>query len=128
MRRQSVKQPALSIYTRGTMSNQSTNAFFSGLQQNLEQLREQGLYKGERVIASRQGAEVVCDDGRTLINMCANNYLGLSGDLQTQEASIEATRKYGYGLSSVRFICGTPTVHKGLEAALAEVLGTGDTH
>ena len=109
------------------MSEQAKNAFFSGLQQNLETLREQGLYKTERVIASRQGAEVVAEDGRKLINMCANNYLGLSGDLQTQQASIEATEKYGYGLSSVRFICGTQTVHKQLEKALSDFLGTEDT-
>src|SRR5450830_1901789 len=109
------------------MSEQAKNTFFSGLQQNLDQLRQQGLYKSERVIASRQGAEVVCDDGRTLINMCANNYLGLSGDVQTQEASIAATQKYGYGLSSVRFICGTQTVHKELEQAITAFLGTADT-
>ena len=109
------------------MSDQAKNAFFSGLQQNLDTLRGQGLYKPERVLASRQGAEVVADDGRTLINMCANNYLGLSGDLQTQQASIAATEKYGYGLSSVRFICGTQTVHKELEKAISAFLGTEDT-
>jgi glycine C-acetyltransferase len=109
------------------MSDQAKNAFFSGLQQNLDTLRGQGLYKPERVLASRQGAEVVAEDGRTLINMCANNYLGLSGDLQTQQASIEATEKYGYGLSSVRFICGTQTVHKELEKAISAFLGTEDT-
>ncbi|HEX8612413.1 MAG TPA: glycine C-acetyltransferase [Telluria sp.] len=109
------------------MSEQAKSAFFSGLQQNLDTLREQGLYKPERVLASRQGAEVVADDGRTLINMCANNYLGLSGDLQTQQASIEATEKYGYGLSSVRFICGTQTVHKELEKAISAFLGLEDT-
>ncbi|MFM9433148.1 glycine C-acetyltransferase [Janthinobacterium sp. CG_23.3] len=109
------------------MSEQTKSVFFSGLQQSLDQLREQGLYKPERVIASRQGAEVVCDDGRTLINMCANNYLGLSGDLQTQQASIAATEQYGYGLSSVRFICGTQTVHKQLEQAISSFLGTEDT-
>lgn len=109
------------------MSDQAKNAFFSGLQQNLNTLREQGLYKPERVLASRQGAEVVAADGRTLINMCANNYLGLSGDLQTQQASIAATEQYGYGLSSVRFICGTQTVHKELEQAISSFLGTEDT-
>jgi glycine C-acetyltransferase len=109
------------------MSDQAKQAFFSGLQTNLDTLRGQGLYKPERVLASRQGAEVVADDGRTLINMCANNYLGLSGDLQTQQASIEATEKYGYGLSSVRFICGTQTVHKELEKAISAFLGTEDT-
>ncbi len=109
------------------MSDQAKNAFFTGLATNLESLCGQGLYKPERVLASRQGAEVVAEDGRTLINMCANNYLGLSGDLQTQQASIEATEKYGYGLSSVRFICGTQTVHKELEKAISSFLGTEDT-
>jgi glycine C-acetyltransferase len=109
------------------MSDQAKNTFFTGLQSKLDTLREEGLYKPERVIASRQGAEVVADDGRTLINMCANNYLGLSGDEQTVQASIAATEKYGYGLSSVRFICGTQTVHKELEKAISSFLGTEDT-
>ncbi|WP_426112564.1 glycine C-acetyltransferase [Massilia sp. PWRC2] len=109
------------------MSEQSKAPFFSGLQASLDTLREQGLYKPERVLASRQGAEVTGADGRHLINMCANNYLGLSGDLETQQASIEATERYGYGLSSVRFICGTQTVHKELERALADFLGMEDT-
>ncbi len=108
------------------MSDQARQAFYGGLSANLDKLREQGLYKPERVLASRQGAVVTADDGRTLINMCANNYLGLSGDLHTQQASIAATEKYGYGLSSVRFICGTQTVHKELEAALAAFLGMED--
>ncbi len=101
--------------------------FLSGLGDKLASLREQGLYKPERVIASRQGAEVVCDDGRRLINLCANNYLGLSGDEATVRAAVDATEKYGYGLSSVRFICGTQTVHKQLERALSEFLGMEDT-
>ena len=101
--------------------------FYTGLESGLAGLREQGLYKPERVIASRQGAEVVCDDGRTLINLCANNYLGLSGDEATVRAAIDATEQYGYGLSSVRFICGTQTVHKQLERALSEFLGMEDT-
>jgi glycine C-acetyltransferase len=109
------------------MSDQASGAFFNGLRDNLETLRAQGLYKNERVIASRQGAEVVCDDGRTLINMCANNYLGLSGDHATQQAAIAAVEQYGYGLSSVRFICGTQTVHRQLEQALSAFLGMPDT-
>ncbi|MFT5643399.1 MAG: glycine C-acetyltransferase [Janthinobacterium sp.] len=107
------------------MNKQAT--FFDGLQKNLDQLHEQGLYKAERVLASRQGAEVVCDDGRTLINMCANNYLGLAGDLETQQAAIAAAEQYGYGLSSVRFICGTQLVHKQLEQAISSFLGFDDT-
>jgi glycine C-acetyltransferase len=108
-----------------TSTNKST--FFSSLASNLDSLREQGLYKKERVIASRQGSLVECDDGRQLINLCANNYLGLSGDEATVQASIAATEQYGYGLSSVRFICGTQTVHKQLESAIADFLGMEDT-
>lgn len=104
----------------------SRTNFIHGLASNLDNLREQGLYKPERVIASRQGSEVTCDDGRKLINLCANNYLGLSGDESMVQASIAATEQYGYGLSSVRFICGTQTVHKQLETALSAFLGTED--
>lgn len=103
------------------------NSFFTGLSDNLNSLREQGLYKPERVISSRQGSLVQCDDGRELINLCANNYLGLSGDEQTVQAAIKATEEFGYGLSSVRFICGTQTVHKQLERAIADFLGMEDT-
>lgn len=103
------------------------NAFFTDLSNNLNGLREQGLYKPERVISSRQGSLVQCDDGRELINLCANNYLGLSGDEQTVQAAIKATEEFGYGLSSVRFICGTQTVHKQLERAIADFLGMEDT-
>lgn len=102
----------------------SRQNFISNLAGNLDNLREQGLYKPERVIASRQGSEVICDDGSKLINLCANNYLGLSGDESMVQASIAATEKFGYGLSSVRFICGTQTVHKQLEQALSAFLGT----
>ena len=103
------------------------NAFYNGLKNTIDQLRQSGLYKVERVLASRQGAEVVGSDGRHLINMCANNYLGLSGSQSLVQASIKATEEFGYGLSSVRFICGTQTVHKQLEAALSQFLGTEDT-
>jgi glycine C-acetyltransferase len=99
------------------MSKQA--AFYSQLQQTLTTLRNEGLFKPERVIASRQGAEVTGSDGRMLINMCANNYLGLSGQEWVAQAAIAATEKYGYGLSSVRFICGTQTVHKELELRTA---------
>ena len=109
------------------MSTTTTkNAFYTGLEANLAKLKTEGLFKPERVIASRQGSEVTCDDGRKLINMCANNYLGLSGEESLVKASIAATEKYGYGLSSVRFICGTQTVHKQLERAIADFLGTED--
>jgi glycine C-acetyltransferase len=107
------------------MGTQRQN-FYGELAGKLDLLCEQGLYKPERVIASRQGAEVVCDDGRKLINLCANNYLGLSGDETLVKAAIDATERYGYGLSSVRFICGTQTVHKELEQAISGFLGMED--
>ncbi len=102
------------------------DSFYQGLQANLDALREQGLFKGERIIASRQGSRVTCDDGRSLINLCANNYLGLSGEEALVQAAEAATERYGYGLSSVRFICGTQTVHKELEKAIADFLGMED--
>jgi len=106
--------------------NNGNQAFYAQLADGLSGLRKEGLFKPERVLASRQGAEVVCDDGKTLLNLCANNYLGLSGDEAMVQASIAATEKYGYGLSSVRFICGTQTVHKQLERALADFVGMED--
>lgn len=102
-------------------------AFHDRLDEGLGAMRREGLFKPERVLTSRQGAEVACDDGRTRINMCANNYLGLSGDESTVRAALKATEQYGYGLSSVRFICGTQTVHKELERALSDFLGMEDT-
>ncbi len=102
------------------------DSFYQGLQANLDALREQGLFKSERVLASRQGSQVTCDDGRALINLCANNYLGLSGEEALVEAAEAATERFGYGLSSVRFICGTQTVHKELEKAIADFLGMED--
>jgi glycine C-acetyltransferase len=108
------------------MTQSAKQDFYARLEQDLAGLRTQGLYKPERVIASRQGAEVVCDDGQTRINLCANNYLGLSGNRQMADDAIKAIEQYGYGLSSVRFICGTQTVHKQLERALAEFLGMED--
>ncbi|MDY7574225.1 glycine C-acetyltransferase [Actimicrobium sp. CCI2.3] len=109
------------------MSVNNKKTFFTGLEQELDRLKDAGLYKNERVLASRQGPEVVCDDGRTLINLCANNYLGLSGEESTVRAAVAATEQFGYGLSSVRFICGTQTVHKQLEQALSTFLGMEDT-
>lgn len=108
-------------------TNAQKNTFFTDLATKLDGLRQEGLYKPERVISSRQGAVVTNSEGRQLINLCANNYLGLSGDEETVQASIKATEEFGYGLSSVRFICGTQTVHKQLERAIADFLGMEDT-
>jgi glycine C-acetyltransferase len=93
----------------------------------LGQLRDSGLYKDERILAGRQGARVKLADGREVINLCANNYLGLSGTQELVEASKEGLEQWGYGLSSVRFICGTQQLHKQLEQKVSRFLGTDDT-
>ena len=105
--------------------------FHHHLGQELQAIRDSGLYKAERVIATPQGAHIrtVAADGtvREVLNMCANNYLGLSSHPQVVEAAHQALRTHGYGLSSVRFICGTQDLHKTLEARLSSFLGTEDT-
>jgi len=97
------------------------------LQQELEQIEKDGLYKRERIITSPQGADIKVSTGQEVINFCANNYLGLSSDPRVIEASKQALDKHGYGMSSVRFICGTQDVHKELEAKLSSFLGAEDT-
>ena len=93
----------------------------------LNQIRQNGLYKDERILAGRQGARVRLSGGAELINLCANNYLGLSGTQALVEASKEGLERWGYGLSSVRFICGTQELHKALEQKVSDFLGTDDT-
>ncbi|MGE5349815.1 MAG: glycine C-acetyltransferase [Actinomycetota bacterium] len=93
----------------------------------LEEIREAGLYKNERVIVSPQGAEITISTGQKVLNFCANNYLGLSANRKLVEAAKEALDTHGYGMSSVRFICGTGDLHKELERKLAEFFGTEDT-
>ncbi len=93
----------------------------------LDEIKEKGLYKNERVIASPQGAHTTLADGRKVINMCANNYLGLSNDPELIDVARASYEKWGYGLSSVRFICGTQELHKQLENKISEFLGTEDT-
>lgn len=108
-------------------TNHGTDAFYAHVRQELDSVREQGLFKGERIIATPQGALIRLQDGREVINMCANNYLGLSSHPLVVEAAHEALRTHGYGLSSVRFICGTQDLHKTLEQRIARFLGTEDT-
>ena len=105
----------------------SVAAFNQHVQSELDGIRAAGLFKSERIIATPQGALVRLADGRELINLCANNYLGLSSHPQVIEAAHEALRTHGYGMSSVRFICGTQDIHKELEQRLARFLGTEDT-
>ncbi len=97
------------------------------LQQELAEIENAGLYKRERVITSPQGADIEVLGGQEVINFCANNYLGLSSHPKVIEAAKKAIDDHGYGLSSVRFICGTQDVHKELEKKLSKFLGTEDT-
>lgn len=99
----------------------------SDLSIELAQIKEDGLYKEERIITTPQGAVIKTTKGDEVINFCANNYLGLSSHPQVIEAAKKTIDKYGYGMSSVRFICGTQSIHKELEAKLSEFLGTEDT-
>ncbi|HNR22822.1 MAG TPA: glycine C-acetyltransferase [Steroidobacteraceae bacterium] len=100
-------------------------SFLDRLATDLDALRGQGLYKTERVITGPQAA-VVMSGGREVINLCANNYLGLASHPAVREAAHEAIDRYGYGMASVRFICGTHAIHKQLEERLAAFLGTED--
>lgn len=97
------------------------------LTQELENIKAAGLYKSERVITTPQGAAIKVNTGEEVINFCANNYLGLSSHPRVIEAAHKALDTHGFGLSSVRFICGTQDIHRELEAKLAEFLGTEDT-
>jgi glycine C-acetyltransferase len=96
------------------------------LQNELHTIQQNGLYKKERIITSPQGAEIVVN-GETVLNFCANNYLGLSSHPEVVQAAKDALDSHGFGMSSVRFICGTQDIHKQLEAAIADFYGTEDT-
>src|SRR3954451_4584201 len=100
--------------------------FVSRIAQELKEIENAGLFKKERIIASEQGAEITVNN-KTVLNFCANNYLGLSSHPKVIEAAHKAIETHGYGMSSVRFICGTQDIHKELEAKIAEFLGTEDT-
>lgn len=97
------------------------------LQQELSSIREAGLYKNERIIVSPQNAEITLESGQKVLNFCANNYLGLSDHPALIQAAKDALDSHGYGMSSVRFICGTQDLHKTLERKIAEFFGTEDT-
>ena len=101
-------------------------AFYDRLATELAALREQGLYKTERLLGSPQGAVIRGTDGREVVNLCANNYLGLASHPSVREAAHRAIDRYGYGMASVRFICGTHAVHRELEQRLATFLGTDE--
>lgn len=97
------------------------------LQNELTSIKEAGLYKRERIITSEQGAEITLQSGQKVLNFCANNYLGLSSHPEVIKAAHEGLDSHGFGMSSVRFICGTQDIHKTLEAKIAEFSGTEDT-
>ena len=97
------------------------------LKKELEEIRSAGLYKSERVIESSQSARVQVGEGSPVLNLCANNYLGLANHPEVVKAARDALDKWGYGLASVRFICGTQSLHKELEARLSAFLGMEDT-
>jgi glycine C-acetyltransferase len=101
--------------------------FLSHIQTQLEELKTQGLYKQEREITSPQDAKITLTTGKEVLNFCSNNYLGLANHQEIIQAAKDSYSKYGFGLSSVRFICGTQTIHKELERRLSDFLETDDT-
>ncbi len=103
------------------------NNYKEHLDKTLNEIREAGLYKNERIIVSPQGAEIELNTGQKVLNFCANNYLGLSNNKSLIEAAKKALDDHGYGMSSVRFICGTTDLHKELENKIAEFFHTEDT-
>ena len=102
-------------------------AYQDHLTKQLADIRAAGLYKSERIITTPQDAHIGVTGGREVLNMCANNYLGLAAHPGVVAAAHEALDRWGYGLASVRFICGTQDIHKQLEGALSAFLGTDDT-
>src|SRR5882757_3954024 len=102
------------------------NKFTQRIAAEVAEIEKAGLYKRERIIASEQGAEIIVG-GKNVLNFCANNYLGLSSHPKVLEAAKKTIDERGYGMSSVRFICGTQDIHKQLEKKIAEFLGTEDT-
>nr|WP_314085295.1 glycine C-acetyltransferase [uncultured Shinella sp.] len=104
-----------------------TSAFIAHLQSEIDGLKSGGLYKSERVITSKQAGEIAVASGERVLNFCANNYLGLADNAELVEAGKAALERYGYGMASVRFICGTQEEHKQLEARISSFLGLEDT-
>ena len=102
------------------------NRFDADIATRLDGLRGEGLYKSERVITSMQAGEVVLESGAEVGNLCANNYLGLADDARVIAAAHDALDRFGFGMASVRFICGTQEEHKALEARIAGFLGMED--
>jgi glycine C-acetyltransferase len=104
------------------MTNTADQRFAS----ELDAIRKQGLFKAERVITSPQSSEITLQDGRRVLNFCANNYLGLANNAEVIKAAKDALDSHGFGMASVRFICGTQDLHKQLEAKISAFFGTED--
>ena len=104
-----------------------SETFLMNIQNQLDDIREQGLFKSERTITTPQDVHIQVNHGENVLNMCANNYLGLSEHPEVAKAAHQGLDDWGYGLSSVRFICGTQAVHQNLESKLSTFLGTEDT-
>ncbi|SDG80183.1 glycine C-acetyltransferase [Psychroflexus sediminis] len=104
-----------------------SNKFQKQLSEELQSIKEDGLYKKERIITSPQGAEITLDSGESVLNFCSNNYLGLSSHPEVVKAAKDTLDSHGFGMSSVRFICGTQDIHKKLEEEIAGFYGTEDT-
>ena len=125
-----VRIPDSSFSLRGNLRSLSITmlaGFEQHLSKTLDEIRAQGLYKTERIITGPQNAKISIADGRCVINLCANNYLGLADHPAILAAAKGALDTHGFGMASVRFICGTQDIHKELEAALTKFLGTEDT-
>ena len=113
--------------TRKKTNNYMYKEYKAFLDGTISEIKEAGLYKNERIIISPQGAEIELNTGQKVLNFCANNYLGLSSDPQLVKAAKNALDDHGYGMSSVRFICGTTDLHKELEKKITGFFGTEDT-
>ena len=121
-----VKNLSISVGLRNSKLNRMNENFVKRIGNDLEEIKKAGLYKSERIITSDQGAEIQVN-GKQVLNFCANNYLGLSAHPKVIAAAKKYIDERGYGLSSVRFICGTQDIHKELEKKIADFLGTEDT-
>src|ERR1700733_13660471 len=119
--------PGLTCKQRSSGVRQVFTSIQQDIRGELDEIRSAGLFKAERVIASAQGPSIRVGDGQEVLNLCANNYLGLADDPRIVAAAKEALDRWGYGLASVRFICGTQDVHKQLEHRISGFLGTEDT-
>ncbi len=121
------KSPATAVEQSGKPQSPARERFLAHLHGVVDQIRADGFYKAERVIDSPQGAQVHLGTGADVLNFCANNYLGLANDPRLVKAAQDGLAEDGFGMASVRFICGTQSVHKQLEASISKFLGTEDT-